>query len=592
MKTFTGIPVSEGIAIGKAFVYAENVSPEIPRYAIPAEEVPAEWERLQKAIAKAAGEVKALLEDAGQAAGLRCKEQADICQAHLFMLEDTEFLEEIGNRLRQSLRNVEWVVQDMSRELCQKLMQMPDPSFRERAADIADVARRVIDCLLCVVREPSSLANLDEGTILVARDLMPSDTLVLDKSRVRGIALDEGGKTSHTAILARAFGIPAVLGLSSMSAELRNGETVVLNGSSGVVIVNPDAETMERHESERKLEGKSADRFSALRELPAQTTDGHRVALLANIGFPEEAAGLLRHGAEGIGLYRSEFLFIEPGKAAGEEAQLEAYACALKAMGERPVTIRTMDVGGDKVASDSVSRLQATDEKNPLLGCRAIRLSLANPELFKTQLRAMLRASVHGNLKIMFPLICCVEEVEQARALLDEARAECKKRNQPFAENIEVGIMIEVPSAAISADILAEKVGFFSVGTNDLIQYTLAADRGNEKVHYLSDAHHPAVLRLIKRTIDAAHERGIKASVCGELAGDPLATAILLGLGLDEFSMNAPSIPKIKEIVRGVSLESCRALAAEAMRGRSVAEVRGSVSAWMARNFPGHESAG
>jgi len=591
MKTFTGIPVSEGIAVGKAFVYAENVSPEIPTYAISEGEVPAEWERLQKAIAKAADEIKALLEDAaGKTSGPRCKEQADIFQAHLFMLEDAEFIEEIRAKLKQSLRNVEWVVQDMSRELCQKLMQVPDQSFRERAADIADVARRVIDCLLCVAHGSSSLANLDEGTILVARDLMPSDTLVLDKSRVRGIALEEGGKTSHTAILARAFGIPAVLGLSGISAELRNGETLVLNGKSGVVIVNPDRETLERQESEKKLEGKRADRFSALKELPAQTRDGHRVALLANIGFPEEAETLFQHGAQGIGLYRSEFLFIEPGKTAGEETQYEAYARALKAMGEKPVTIRTMDVGGDKIANDNFAGLQALDEKNPLLGCRAIRLSLANPELFKTQLRAMLRASVHGNLKIMFPLICCVEEVEQARALLDEARAECKKRNQPFAENIEVGIMIEVPAAAISADILAEKSDFFSVGTNDLIQYSLAADRGNEKVHYLSDSHHPAVLRLIKRTIDAAHERGIKACVCGELAGDPLATAILLGLGLDEFSMNAPSIPKIKEIIRGTDLESCRKLAAETLRGHSVAEVRASVNAWMSENFPGHES--
>ena len=584
MKTFTGIPVSNGIAIGRAFVYAGNTLSEIPRYSVSDGDVAAEWERLQTAIAKAAGEVKSLHE---QASRQLSKEQADIFQAHLLMLEDAAFFEEIGDKLKETLRNIEWVVQDMCQDMCQKLMKLPDPSLRERASDIADVSRRVIDCLLFVDRGPSPLANLDEDTIIVAKDLMPSDTLVLDKARVKGIALDEGGKTSHTAIIARAFGIPAVLGLSSLSKELKSGETLVLNGSSGLVIVNPDIETLEMQESAQELERERAGRLNALREFPAETRDGHRVALLANIGLPEEAETLLDYGAEGVGLYRSEFLFMS-GKSAGEEAQYEAYSRVLKLMGKRPVTIRTMDVGGDKLTSE----LQALGEKNPLLGWRAIRISLANPELFKVQLRAMLRASVHGNLRIMFPMICCVEEVEQARALLDEASAECRQKNQPFADDIEVGIMIEVPAAAISADILAEESDFLSLGTNDLIQYSLAVDRGNEKVHYLSDSHHPAVLRLIKQTIDVAHKRGIKASVCGELAGDPSATAILLGLGLEQFSMNAPSIPRIKEIIRGTSFESCKALAAKALQGRSVAEVRAVVNAWMAENFPGCESTG
>jgi len=579
MRTFTGIAVSEGIAIAKVFVYMENASPEIPRYGISEGDVPAERERLQKAIDKASDEIKALLGNAE-------KQAADIFQAHLFMLEDIEFLEEIGDKLKQNLRNVEWVVQDMARELCQKLMQSPDPAFRERAADIADVSRRVIDCLLCVVRGPSSLADLDEDVIVVARDLMPSDTLLMNKERVKGIALDEGGKTSHTAIIARAFGIPAVLGLSSMSRELRGGEMLVLDGTMGTAIVNPDQRTLERHENAREKEEKRTDQLATIRHLPAETRDGHRVALLANIGFPDEAENLLQYGAEGIGLYRSEFLFITPGKTAGEEAQYDAYSHALKTMGQLPVTIRTMDVGGDKL----IPELQALGEKNPLLGWRAIRLSLANPELFKVQLRALLRASVHGNLKIMFPLICCVEEVEQARAMLDEARAECKKNKQPFADNIEIGVMIEVPSAAITADILAEESDFFSIGTNDLVQYSLAVDRGNEKIHYLSDSYHPAVLRFLKRTIDAAHDRGIKASVCGELAGDPSATAMLIGLGLDEFSMNAPSIPKIKEIIRGTSLKSCIKLACEALRGRTVADVRATINAWMAENFPKYKS--
>jgi len=585
MRTFTGVPASAGVAIGRVRVYAGNAPPEVPRRAVPAGEVPAELERLRKAVSEAAGEVKALLDDAaggGGDDGPRLKERADIFQAHLLMLEDAEFIDEIADRLKRSRRCAEWAVRDVSAKLCRKLMKMPDPAFRERAADVADVSRRIIDRLLCVTRGPCA-ADFGDDAVLVARDLMPSDALLLDKSGVKGIALDEGGVTSHTAILARAFGIPAVVGLSNASAALRDGQAIILNGSTGAVIVDPDAETLELQGAEKRRDAARAGRLSALRDLPAVTLDGHGVALLANIGFPEEADGLHRHGAEGVGLYRSEFLFMEPGKAADEEAQCAAYSRVLKAMGERPVTIRTMDVGGDKVAAGS----RAADEKNPLLGCRAIRLSLANPDLFKTQLRALLRAGVHGNLRIMFPLICCAEEVEQARALLDEARAECAERGQPFADDVKVGIMVEVPSAAISADILAERSDFFSVGTNDLIQYSLAADRGNEKVSHLGDSHHPAVLRLVKRTIDAAREKGIGSCVCGELAGDPAATAILLGFGLKEFSMNAPAIPAIKEIIRGATMESCRALAAAVLRGRSVAEVRALVDEWMAVNFPG-----
>ena len=587
MRVFTGIPVSEGIAIGRAFVYVENVAPEVPRYTISLGEVPAEWERLQTAIEKATAQVRALYEDALRQVG---KDQADIFQAHLFMLEDTEFFDDIGDKLQVSLHNIEWVVHDMSRDLCQKLAQSPEPAFRERAADIADVSNRLIGCLLRVEHGASTLADLDEDAIIVAHDLMPSDTLLMDKTKVKGIVLDEGGKTSHTTILARAFGIPTVVGLSNISGEIRNGETIIVNGISGQVVASPDIKTLERQENESELIRKRNNRFSAMRELPAETKDGHRVALLANIGLPEEAEKLSPYGAEGIGLYRSEFIYImpgQPGKAANEEAQYEAYGSVLKAMGKMPVTIRTLDVGGDKVAMDnSIPGINTSGEKNPLLGWRGIRLSFGNPELFKVQLRALLRASVHGKLKIMFPLICCIEEVEQAHAMLDEARDECRKRNQPFADDIDVGVMIEVPSAAISADIIAEKSDFFSVGTNDLIQYSLAVDRGNEKVHYLSNPHHPAVLRLLERTICAAHEKGIKTSVCGELAGDISATAILLGMGLDEFSMNATSIPKVKEIIRGTSLESCRELAREALRGRSGTEVRAIVNAWMMEHFP------
>ncbi|MDR1574620.1 MAG: phosphoenolpyruvate--protein phosphotransferase [Treponema sp.] len=567
MKTFTGIPASAGLAIGNAFVYHYDETPDIPRYSITEDETAAEWERLQKAAAQAEAEVRSLHE---RACREMSREQADIFQTHLMMLEDVDFLDQIRDRLEKTLQNIEWVVSEQAREIRQKLMASPDPVFRERAVDIADVSSRVINSLLCVARSRFSLAGLEEDVILVAHDLMPSEALVMDKSHVKGLVMDMGSRTSHTAILARAFNIPAVLGLSVISREIKDGQTLMLNGSSGIVVVDPDRETLLREKSGEKEYRRRTDRLTALRSLPAETKDGRRVTLKANIEFPEEAERALDYGAEGIGLYRSEFLYMMPGRAAEEEVQYEAYSRVLKAMGELPVTIRTVDIGGDKV----VPELLTMSEKNPLLGWRAIRFSLAHPDIFKLQLRAILRSGVHGNVRIMFPMISGVEEMEQALALLDDARRECKKKKQPFAGAIETGAMIEIPSAAMTADILAEKSDFFSLGTNDLVQYSLAVDRGNEKVNYLSEFRHPAVLRFLKRTIDAAHEKGIKAAMCGELAGDPSATAILVGLGLDELSMTASSIPPVKQIIRGLSFEDCKVLAGKALQARSIAEVR------------------
>ncbi|MDR2479724.1 MAG: phosphoenolpyruvate--protein phosphotransferase [Treponema sp.] len=579
MKTYTGIPAAAGIAIGRAFVYPDDSIPEIPRYSIKETETAAEWDRLQRAIDGAAEEVRELYQ---RARGEMSQEQAGIFQAHLLMLEDVDFQDQLKDWLKKNLQNVEWIVWDMSREISQKLMMSPDPVFRERAIDIADVARRVIGRLLCLTRSRFSLASLDEDVILVAHDLMPSDALIMNKSRVKGLALDEGSRTCHTAILARAFNIPAVLGLSAFSREITDGDTLVLNGTSGTVIVAPDKKTLAVQVDEEERQRIKTGKLIALRDLPAETIDGHRVALKANIEFPEEAERVLHYGAEGIGLYRSEFLYITPGRAAEEEAQYRAYSHVLKTLGKLPVTIRTVDVGGDKVLPE----LQTMNEKNPLLGWRAIRFSLAHSELFKVQLRAILRASVEGSAKIMFPMISGIEELEQALALLDEARAECTKKGQPFSGSIETGAMIEIPSAAMTADILAEQSDFFSIGTNDLIQYGLAVDRGNEKVNYLGDPCHPAIVRFIKRIIDSAHEKGIKAAMCGEMAGDPQVTPILVGLGLDEFSMTASSIPLVKQIIRSVSFESCAALAAQCLQSRSVRETRSALEAWMTANVP------
>jgi phosphotransferase system enzyme I (PtsI) len=576
MKTFTGIPASSGIAVAKAFVHREDEHQDIPHYRITEADVPAEWDRLKKAIGEAAAEMKELH---ANARALMDKEQSDIFNAHLLMLEDEDFHEQLKERMQQSLCNIDWVVWEVSQEVSAMLLQSGDKVFQERAVDIADVSQRVIGCLLRIKRG-SPLASFEEDVILVARDLMPSDMLAIDKSKVNGIALDEGSTTCHTAILARAFNLPAVLGLSGFSQEARSGQMLALDGTSGMVIVEPDNKALARQENEKAIQIKKAKQLEALRDMPAETIDGHHVALMANIGLPEEAEKALDCGADGIGLYRSEFLYMASGDSADEEAQCSAYSHVFKTMGKRPVTIRTADVGGDKVFPGFL----AASEKNPMMGWRAIRLSIANPAFFKVQLRAILRSSVNGNARIMFPMISGIEELEQAHALLDEARSECIKKGQPFSDPIEVGVMIEVPSAAMTADILAEKSGFFSIGTNDLTQYSLAVDRGNEKVRYLGDPLHPAVLRLVKKTIDAAHEKGIKAAMCGELAGNALATGILLGLGLDEFSMAASSIPRIKELIRKTKFESCKKLADQALRCRSTAEIYAVAQTWMKDN--------
>jgi phosphotransferase system enzyme I (PtsI) len=581
MKKFTGIAASPGIALGKALRYLEEDLPEIPRYGIQKNQIETEWNRLLAARASAAAAVRDLHERAQQKLG---RNQADIFAAHLLMLQDPDFFDQMRDRLETTLKNSEWIVWELSQEFIQKMGRSPDPYLRERAADITDISRRLLGALQN--RRPFSPAELPENGILVVHDLLPSALLNMDKERVKGLVMDLGSRTSHIAILARTFTIPLVLGLSTASLEIETGDTLALDGASGLVVVNPDAAEIKRIKADIGRRRRTAEQLRVIRRLPAQTQDGRTVAIRANISIPEEAEQALQNGAEGIGLYRSEFLFLSPGPSMDEDAQCRAYQQVLRLMGTLPVTIRTMDVGGDKL----VPELEGTYEKNPLLGWRAVRFSLSRPDLFKTQLRAILRASASGaepaRVRLLFPLITGIEELEQALAFFAEAKAECQSRNQPFGERIEAGPMIEAPSAAMTADILAKKSDFFSIGTNDLVQYTLAVDRGNERVSYLAQPFHPAVLRLIKRTIDAAHAQGIPAAMCGELAGEPWAAPLLLGLGLDEFSMAPSSIPAVKRIIRALSLESCRVLAEKALDCGSHTEVRSLVDAWIAGRLP------
>ncbi|MDR1212473.1 MAG: phosphoenolpyruvate--protein phosphotransferase [Spirochaetaceae bacterium] len=576
MEYLSGISASSGIAIGKAFLYLDDDAPEIPRYGIQKEQVVKEWERFLSAVGEARAEVAKLLEASSREMG---REQTELLEAHLLMLEDEEFQGRIKETLEERLENIEWVIRDIAHELTQKLLSSPDSYLRERAVDIADVARRVIYKLLSFRR--FSLADLTGDVILVVHDLSPMDAFVMNKERVKGIVMDMGSRTSHTAILARAFEVPAVLGLSRATRLIDDGGQIIVDGTAGQVVIDPDARTLKRYKNAFSRYRRSAKDLLQYKDYPAETTDGHKVILKANIEFPEEAEQALRYGAEGIGLYRSEFLFLSPGHPAEEEVQYQAYRKVLKSMGDKPVTIRTLDLGGDKL----LSSIQDSDEKNPLLGWRAVRFCLSLPELFKTQLRALLRCSVEGNLRIMFPMISGMEELIDVLAFFEEAKEECRKKGQPYNEDMPVGIMIEIPAAAVMADVLAKKADFFSLGTNDLVQYSLAVDRGNEKISYLAQPFHPGVLRLLKTTIDAAHNQGIKAALCGELAGDPYAAPLLLGLGLDEFSMNASALPLVKKIIRDSSMEDCGALAAEALACSSWQRIALLTEEWMAEFF-------
>lgn len=538
-------------------MFLDDEEPTIPRYAVTESELDAEWDRFVVAVGKAKDDVEALRDRAVREMG---QEHGAIFDSHLIMLDDPDLLESIEASLRSSLLNMEWIVHQYAQAIVKRLEGLDDPILQERTVDVHDITRRILNHLM--FRERFSLADLNSDVVLVARNLLPSDMIAMNRSKVRAIVMDAGGKTSHTAILARAFEIPAVLGLGGSARAIRNGDIVVVDGNTGDVRVQPDPQTLERYERIRARMAERDETLSGLASLPAKTLDGKEVLIKANIEVPEETDSVLRHGAQGIGLFRSEFLFLQPGRAPSEESQYVAYGRVIEAMGDRPVTIRTLDVGGDKVVPD----LAIEEEKNPLLGWRAIRYCLSDKELFQSQLRAILRASVSGDARIMFPMISGPVELDSALAQLEAAKAECRRRGQAFREDIPVGIMIEVPSAAMIADILAPKVDFFSIGTNDLIQYTIAVDRGNERVAYLHEPFHPAVIRLVKKVIDDGHAAGIPVSMCGEMASDPFAAVVLLGLGLDEFSMSAVSVPDVKRTIRSIGFAEARAVADEVLK--------------------------
>jgi len=550
-----GIPAAPGIAIGPAYVFGhEDLSVE--RHPITEGQVPLEISRFEDALIQTRQEIIALQKKIAQEMGV---EHGEVFDAHLLVLEDRMIIEEVISRVKKERVAVDFIFNEVLKHYASVFSRIEDEYLKERISDINDVGRRILRNLLG--RKRTSFTDLDHQAVIVAHDLSPSDTASMHKNKVMAFVTDIGGKTSHTAIMAKSLEIPAVVGLESGTAQIKNGDPLIVDGSSGFVIVAPDPETLKRYEiQEEKIRGISQV-LTTLKDLPAETRDGTRVVISANIEFPDEVASVLQHGADGVGLYRTEYFYMNRKDLPTEDEQYAAYKQLADSFKERHVIIRTLDLGGDKF----VSSFQFPKEMSPFMGWRAIRFCLARPDIFKMQLRALLRASVHGNLKIMFPMISGIDEMRQAKALVEESKGELQRKNIPFNTQIEVGAMIEVPSAALTSDVLAKESAFFSIGTNDLIQYALAVDRTNEKIAYLYEPTHPGVLRLVKDVIEAGHRAGIRVGMCGEMSSEPEIALLLLGMGLDEFSMPSVSILEIKNVIRSVTRDQVRGIAEEAL---------------------------
>lgn len=557
-----GIAAAPGLAEGPALVWQKERL-EIPRHPInnPKQQI----SRLEKAIESSQCEIEALRE---QLIKEKHQPEAAVFDAHIMMLRDSSLFAKVNEILANQSLNIEAAWYDAIQFYAEQLSCIPDPTLQARAADIRDIGDRVLNHLLG--KRGTAMLKMTRPSVVIARDLAPSETVAMDKSMALAFCTAEGGPTSHTAILAKALGIPAIVSLGEKVLALSDGCSLLVDGSEGTLIAYPDERMQADFNEKRFLDMQiSAEEIKIAHE-PAITLDGHQVEIVANIGKPEEAIIALQNGAEGVGLLRTEFLFLERQTAPDEQEQFQEYQKILDIMQDRPVVVRTIDVGGDK----EIPYLDLGHESNPFLGWRAIRMCLDQPEFFKTQLRALLRASIGHNMRIMFPMISTLTEVRQAKVLIDEAKCEVTQAHYEISPNIQLGIMVETPSVAILADKFAKEVDFFSIGTNDLTQYTLAAERTNPKLCHLGDACHPAVLRQIKSVIEIGHQAGIWVGVCGELAGDADAIPILLGMGLDEFSISPKAIPHAKSIIRQWRIKNAEQLAIAVVNCDSADAVR------------------
>ena len=540
-----GIGVSSGIVIGHAYILERGmVEPSQFCYLDPSETA-GEIERFRGAL-KASREqlmrIKRKMEQDGKG-----KEHIRIIDAHLMILKDNMLINDTIKAISGQRVNAEWALKTVLNDIMEYFEKMDDPYLRERAMDIEHIVNRLL--LNLMGRKHESIADIKDPVVVVAHDLAPTDTAQMVKGTVLGFLTDVGGKTSHTAIMARSLEIPAVVGLESITRKAEPGDTVIVDGTTGTVIINPSESVIEVYKRRRERYENYGKALFHYKDLPSETTDGRRVRLVGNMEIVEEIDALVEHGAEGIGLYRTEFLYLNRKDLPTEEEHVRAYRQVARKMAPNPVVIRTLDVGGDKI----ITQVESQKEINPALGLRAIRFCLKNIDIFKIQLRGILRASSYGDIKIMFPMISGIEELRRARQILEECKRELKSEGKAFNPDIEVGVMIEVPSAAMIADLIVKEASFISIGTNDLLQYSLAIDRVNEHVAYLYEPFHPAVLRIIKGVVEAANKAGVSVSVCGEMAGEPEYALILLGFGVDQLSMNAYSVLRVKRLIRSIS---------------------------------------
>ncbi|KPI49251.1 phosphoenolpyruvate-protein phosphotransferase [Clostridioides difficile] len=559
---YKGIGASPGVALGKALV-VEHSELVIEKKSI--DNVEAEITKLENAVAVSKEELIKVKEKASEELGA---EEAEIFEAHLLVLEDPELIGSAIDKIKTESVNAEYALNEIKEMFVSMFESMDNEYMKERAADIKDVTNRILRHILGI--KVVDLSALSEEVVLIAHDLTPSDTATMNKKMVLGFLTDIGGRTSHTAIMSRTLEIAAIVGLNDITSKVKDGDFVVFNGDTGEVIVNPDEEIINKY---TELKAKYEEERKALQLLkgkPSVTLDGKHVELAGNIGTPNDIEGLIKNDAEGVGLYRTEFLYMDRDSFPTEEIQYEAYKAVLEGMDGKPIVIRTLDIGGDK----ELSYLSMEPEMNPFLGYRAIRLCLDRKDIFKAQLRALYRASVHGRLRIMFPMISSLEELLQAKEVVKEVLAELDSEGVTYAKDVEIGMMIEVPSAAVISDVLAKHVDFFSIGTNDLIQYTCAVDRMNQKISYLYNQFNPAVLRLIKTVIDNAHKEGKWAGMCGESAGDQKMIPILLGMGLDEFSMSPISILPARKLITSVKESDMKKLADEVLNMGTAEEIK------------------
>lgn len=561
---FEGAGVSPGIARANVYVVRDE-SDEVVRYRIASSQVSDEISRFESALIQTRMQILEMQQRIAESIGAK---DAAIFDAHLLVVEDRTLIDEVLRKLETDLCNVEAVFQEVATRYAETLNKIDDPYLRERALDIQDVTKRVVRNLQG--KAPKVFLSLTAPHILVAHNLTPSDTASINRSHVLGVATDLGSRTSHAAILARSLNIPAIVGLHDITAKLETGQDVLIDGDEGLLVLDPTHETLANYAEIESRRAKVTARLKELRETASTTRDGRHIVLSANIELPEDVQAVAANGAEGIGLYRTEFLYLNRGTLPGEDEQYEIYRNVALSVRPNPLIIRTFDLGGDKLAPGTVD---ISDELNPFLGWRAIRFCLENIDIFKTQLRAILRASVVGNVKVMFPMISGLDELRRALVVLDECKEELRSSKVQTSERLEVGAMIEIPGAAICANALAPEVDFFSIGTNDLIQYALAVDRVNEKIAHLYEPTHPAVLRLLKMIADAAHTNGIWVGVCGEMAGDVALIPLLLGLGMDELSASAILVPRVKRAVQTLAMPECRQLVEETFKLNTASEI-------------------